>query len=150
MQKDRIRSAKDGSYPDGSPPLKNPYFTILVLDSDYRVDSALADFLRNEGYPILLAASAAEALEKTRSFEPDLILLDCELRGLAGGSLLPELLVEHPTASVVLLASRPSAASVVDAMNLGATDFFERPLDLKRLKASIERQKEYFGKRYPE
>jgi two-component system, NtrC family, response regulator AtoC len=132
-----------------APPSKNPYFTVLVLDSNYSIDSTLEDFLKSEGYPILMAQSAEEALAKTSRFEPDLILLDCELKGLTCLSLLPELLIACPSASVILLANRPSVSNVVEAMNLGAVDFFERPLDLQRLKIAIARQKAFFGRPFP-
>lgn len=142
-----MKSTDNGNI-NGSPPgtslLRNSYFTILVLDSNYSVDSTLEEFLRTEGYPVLMAESAEEALEKACRFEPSLILLDCELKGLKCLSLLPELLVANPRASVVLLAARPSVSNVVEAMNLGAVDFFERPLDLERLKLVIERQKGLF------
>jgi DNA-binding NtrC family response regulator len=91
-----------------------------------------------------MADSAEEALEKARRFEPSLILLDRELKGLKCLSLLPELLVENPDASVVLLANRPKLSSVVETMTMGAVDFFERPLDLERLKLVIEHQKALF------
>lgn len=137
----------NGSNHDPISLLKNSYFTILVLDSNYSIDSALEEFLSSEGYPVLMADSEEEALAKTRRFEPSLILLDCELRGLRCLALLPELLSENPYAAVVLLADKPSIASVVEAMNLGVADFFERPLDLERLKRLIERQKSFFENR---
>jgi DNA-binding NtrC family response regulator len=123
---------------------RNSLFTILVLDSNYQLDDPLERFLKSEGYPMILAASAKEALAKTRQFEPDLILLDCELKGMHCLSLLPELLMEDPKAAVILLANRPSVSSVVEAMKEGAVDFFERPLDLVRLKEAIEAQKALF------
>jgi two-component system response regulator AtoC len=122
----------------------NALFTILVLDSDFKIDGALERFLRSERYAFILAGSAEDALAKTRRFHPDLILLDCELKGVTCLSLLPELLSVHPRAAVILLASRPSVSSVVEAIQLGAVDFFERPLDLERLKSVIAMQKALF------
>jgi DNA-binding response OmpR family regulator len=140
MQKDENRPAPS----DGFIRQKNSFFTILVLDSNYAIDNTLEDFLISQGYPILMAISAEEALTKTRQFEPDLILLDCELKGLNCLSLLPELLIEHPGAAVILLASRPEVSNVVEAIKLGAVDYFERPLDLHRLKSAIDAQKALF------
>jgi DNA-binding response OmpR family regulator len=124
--------------------MENSLFTILVLDSHYRVDGTLERFLKDERYAFILADSAEEALAKTRRFLPDLILLDCELKGLTCLTLLPELLLIDPRAAVILLASRPSVSSVVEALRLGAVDYFERPLDLARLKHVIELQKALF------
>jgi two-component system response regulator AtoC len=123
---------------------QNSLFTILVLDSNFLLDSTLERFLRSERYAFIMASSAHDALAKTRRFQPDLILLDCELKGVACLTLLPELLTVHPRAAVILLASRPSVSSVVEALRLGAVDFFERPLDLGRLKRVIEMQKALF------
>lgn len=140
------REFNGGMKPTDAPKLrKNSFFTILVLDCDYCVDSVLGDFLKSEGYPVILAGSAEEALAQTRAFEPDLILLDCELKGIRCLTLLPELLTEHPGAAVILLASRPKVSSVVEAMKLGAVDFFERPYDLQKLKQAIELQKSLFA-----
>jgi DNA-binding NtrC family response regulator len=124
--------------------MENSLFTILVLDSNFRIDGALERFLRAEGYPFILADSAEEAVAKTRRFQPDLILLDCELRGVQCLDLLPELLTVHPRAAVILMANRPSVSNVVDALRLGAVDFFERPFDLERLRRVIELQKAMF------
>jgi two-component system response regulator AtoC len=123
---------------------KNALFTILVLDSNFLIDSTLEKFLRSEHYAFIMAESAADAQAKTLRFQPDLILLDCELKGLKCLTLLPELLLIHPRAAVILMASRPSVSSVVEAIQLGAVDFFERPLDLERLKTAIELQKALF------
>lgn len=135
---------KGASYPDDISLLKNSYFTILVLDSDYSIHSTLENFLRAEGYPVLMAESAEQALAKTHRFKPSLILLDCELKGLTCLTLLPELMIENPEAAVILLANRPKVSNVVAAMQMGAADFFERPLDIKRLKQVIDQQKAFF------
>jgi DNA-binding response OmpR family regulator len=123
---------------------KNSFFTILVLDSHYTVDPTLKNFLEHEGYPILLAVKAKDAMEQARRFQPDLVLIDCELEHLDCLALLPEVLLESPSSAVILLATKPSVADVVEAIKLGAVDFFERPLDLKRLKGAIELQKALF------
>jgi DNA-binding response OmpR family regulator len=125
--------------------MEKPIFTILVLDSNFLMNGMLEAFLRSERYAFIMADSAEDALAKTRRFQPDLILLDCELKGLDRPSLLPELLLEHPRAAVIRLADRPSVSNVVEAMQLGAVDFFERPLDLQRLKAAIEMQRAFSG-----
>jgi len=120
---------------------KNPYFTILVLDSNYVLDSTLEDFLKAQGYAVLLAGSALEAVYLTHRFLPDMVLLDCELKGSNCLSLLPELVAENPKAKIILLANRPSVSNVAKAIELGAVDFFSRPLDLERLQAVIDRHK---------
>src|ERR1700722_10929738 len=123
-----MQSVEDGKGPAAADPAeeekrrkeKNALFTILVLDSNFLIDSTLEKFLRSEHYAFIMADSAKDAQAKTRRFQPDLILLDCELKGLKCLTLLPELLLIHPQAAVILMASRPSVSSVVDAIRLGA------------------------------
>ena len=131
---------------------QNAYFTILVLGGGFAIGGILEDFLRSEGYPVLLAESAEDALAKTRRFEPSLILLDCDRKGVPCLILLPELLSAAPSAAVILLGDGPDGAGVssaVEAMNRGAADFFTCPLDFNRLKSAIDRQKALFKTRFP-
>ncbi len=123
---------------------KNQVFTILVADGEAGFSGALENFLGAEGHFILRAENAVEALAKTRQYQPDLILLDSELGGTTGLELLGKLLLEQFSAAVILLAGRPSVAESVEAMRRGAADYLSRPLDLVKLKLSIDVQKLLF------
>jgi len=123
---------------------KNAFFTTLVIDDKLTFAGFLEEFLKSEGHYIMRAVSAGEALEKTLEFQPDLILLSNELTGTNGLALLPELLIEQATASVIVMANKPSISEAVEAMKLGASDYLERPLDPKRLKVAIDMQKALF------
>jgi DNA-binding NtrC family response regulator len=123
---------------------KNPFFTTLVVDGKFAIDGVLEAFLKSEGHFILKAESAEEALALTRRFKPDLILLDSQVEGISGVTLLSELLLVHDTAAVIMLALTPSVLEAVEAMKWGAVDVLERPLDLKKLKLAIDIQKALF------
>jgi DNA-binding NtrC family response regulator len=130
--------------PDALSIRKNAFFTTLVVDGPIPFASFLKEFFKTEGQFIIRAGSAEEALAKTRHFLPDLILLNSELEGIPGLSLLPGLLLEHPHAAVIIMASKPNAPEAVEAMKMGATDYLERPLDQKKLKQAIDLQKSLF------
>jgi DNA-binding NtrC family response regulator len=132
------------SKPDVFIPRRNPFFTTLVVDGDSSFDNFLEEFFRSEGHFILRASTALEALAKTREYLPDLILLDNELAGAGGLALMPELLMEHANAAVIVMAKRPSIAEAVESMKLGAADYLDRPLDPSRLKQAIDLQKALF------
>jgi len=141
-------SGNDGIVPP--PPPKNPFiqknavFTMLVVDSAINFSGHLADFLKTEGYYILRAETAIEALAMTRQHWPDLILLNKEMDGTNGLKFFPELLTEHPSAAIVMMATKPGISDAVDAMLLGAVDYLERPLDTKRLKRTIDHQRKLY------
>jgi DNA-binding NtrC family response regulator len=143
--------AKDGHidgalapHSNGELSQKNPFFTTLVVDGKFSIDGVLEGFLKSEGHFILKADSPQEALSLTRRFQPDLILLDSQVEGVSGVALLPELLMEHNLAAVILLALTPSVSEAVEAMKWGAVDVLERPLDLKKLKLAVDIQKALF------
>jgi two-component system response regulator AtoC len=134
-------SDKDGV---GPMPSKNNFFTTLVVDAKNNFAGQLEDFLKAENYDIERAVSASQALALTRRFQPDLILLDNELEGISGLALLGELLLERPSAVIIMLASNPSVSESVEAIKRGAFDYLYRPLDLEKLKAAIDIQKALF------
>ena len=121
-----------------------PFFTTLVAAGGPALDVFLGEFFRAEGHVILHAGTPAEALAKTREHQPDLILLDNELGDGGAVTLLPELLLEHAGASVIVMATRPNVGEAVESMKLGAADYLERPLDAGRLKRAIDLQKTLF------
>lgn len=130
------------------PSQKNAFFTTLLVDGAFAKEGVLEKFLKAEGHFVLNAESADEALALTAKFKPDLILLDSELKGTSGLELLPELMIEHPEAAVIILATtpRPHMNLAVEAIKWGAVDVMERPLDLAKLKIAIDLQKKLFNK----
>jgi DNA-binding NtrC family response regulator len=143
MQSDGVHAGNHvKADPSGS--RKNSFFTTLVVDNEASFASFLEEFFKIEGHFILRAVTAKDALEKARQFQPDLILLSNQLKGDSGLTLLPELLLEHPSAAVILMANQPSIQEAVEAMKNGAVDYLERPLDLQKLKQAIDLQKALF------
>jgi DNA-binding NtrC family response regulator len=139
---------KAGSIPPAQPrnPLiqKNAVFTTLVVDNAANYNGHLEDFLKAEGHYVIRAETAQEALAMTRQHWPDLILLNKEMDGTNGLKFFPELLAEHPSAAVIIMANLPGVSTVVDAMLLGAIDYLARPLDTHRLKTSMDGQRKLY------
>jgi len=120
---------------------KNTVFSTLVVEGDEAYAEFLAGFLKAEGHYILRADSAATALAMVKQHWPDLILLNREMSGSNGLKFLPELLMEHPSAAIIMMASHSSSADAVEAIKLGAVDYLERPLDPEKLRAAIAVQR---------
>jgi len=124
--------------------VNNAVFTTLVVDSAANFKGPLENFLKAEGHYILRAETALEALAMTGQHWPDLILLNKEMDGTNGLKFFPELLAEHPSAAVIMMATKNGISSAVDAVLLGAVDYLERPLDTQRLKRTIDKQRELY------
>jgi DNA-binding NtrC family response regulator len=123
--------------------LKSPGFKILVVDEGLPLAGALGELVETGGDYVLGAKNGEEALEKTRAFQPHLILLSTDLGGGASLELLPELLLEDVGAAVIMMAKVPGVSEAVQAIKLGAEDYLEFPLDSGKLRRAIEDQKAF-------
>jgi len=106
---------------------------ILVVDDHFLIRDALRDWLKrlNRDVTILEATDGHQALELvSKHTEIQLVVLELNLPGRDGFSVLDELREHHPTVSVVVLSARQDPDSVARAFDLGALGFIpksERP-----------------------
>ena len=142
MQTNRANGAPQdqGQSNPGAKP-KTATFRTLVVDGDNFMSPAVEKALEGQGHLILTADSAKTALEKTRQFQPDLILLDSGIQGSQSLELLGELLIEQASAAVVVVARNPSIAEAVLAIKMGALDYLVRPIEAKTIaQVSLDQQ----------
>jgi DNA-binding response OmpR family regulator len=140
MQRDG-RKRTNGVTHDDAFTQNNSVFTTLVIENESTFNKCLKEFFQTEGHYVIRASNAEEALEMTRKYYPDLILLSREIVGSNSLSFLTELLLEHPSAAIIKMATNPSFSDGVDAIRLGAVDYLERPLDHQKLKQAVDLQK---------
>jgi DNA-binding NtrC family response regulator len=126
-------------------PLKNPFFTTLVADDKVSFRGFLEEFFRSEGHFIIMAETAEQALESTRRFLPDMILLNSRMGDISGLSLIPELLMVNPRAALIMMAFNSSTAEAVEAMRRGAVDYLQRPLNPLLIRRAVAAQKALFN-----
>jgi CheY-like chemotaxis protein len=103
--------------------------TVLVCDDEEVLRMLVRATLDGGGYDIVEACDGDEALERTRSHRPDLILLDLMMPGRSGQEVLRELRRDAATANtpVIMLTARAQAADR-EAMDLaGATHYLTKP-----------------------
>jgi DNA-binding NtrC family response regulator len=119
--------------------------TALLLGKGVGQDRTLKDFIKAQRFQLLLSETAVDSLVMARRFHPGLVLLDYDVRGPDHPALLADMLFECPDSSVLVLMAAPRAAEVVAALRQGAADFFDRPLDFKRLQQSIDMHRTLLG-----
>jgi len=93
------------------------------------------------GFEVLSCACAQEAIDKVRSFAPDMILLDLMLPHMSGMDLLRQLegLVDLQQTPVVLLTGQPDDPADPDELRrLGVRKLLHKPFDPLRLAAQLE------------
>jgi two-component system nitrogen regulation response regulator NtrX len=106
--------------------------TILVVDDEPGVRSALSGVLRDEGYAVEAVPSGEACLERMTRGPVDLIVLDVWLPGMDGLATLQRLRERQVDAQIVLISGHGNIESAVRAIKLGAFDFVEKPLSLEK------------------
>src|ERR1700752_2427684 len=106
--------------------------TILVVDDEPGVRTALSGVLHDEGYSVEAVSSGEACLERVTRGPVDLIVLDVWLPGMDGLATLARLRERQVDAEMVLVAGHGNTESAVRAINMGAFDFVEKPLSLDK------------------
>lgn len=102
---------------------------ILLVDDDERLRTAAAKVLAAEGYGVAGVASSAAALEILKEENIALVISDLRLPEMDGLELLQKIRETQPDVDVVMITGHGSIGKAVEAMQLGAYDFIEKPLD---------------------
>ena len=113
--------------------------SVLVVDDDRTVRETLADFFDTLGYAARTAATATEGRQAAAEHAPDVVLLDLRLPDASGLTLLEALRADDPELGVIMLTGHSDVPTAVRAMQAGALDFLEKPVDLEALDASVRR-----------
>jgi two-component system nitrogen regulation response regulator NtrX len=106
--------------------------TILIVDDEPGVRSALTGVLQDEGYLVESVATGEACLDRVTRGAVDLIVLDVWLPGMDGLATLARLRERQVDAQVVLISGHGNIESAVRAIKLGAFDFVEKPLSLEK------------------
>ena len=114
--------------------------TVLVVDDDRSVREVLCAVLREEGYVVRQASTAAAALESLRGGgDLPLVLSDVKMPGQDGLWLLGQILQRHPSAAVVMLTGYGDTEGAVECLRRGAADYLLKPPRVTELVRAIER-----------
>jgi CheY-like chemotaxis protein len=109
---------------------------ILIADDDESVRKMVARVLESAGYTTLLASDGREAVAKTRSAQPDLILLDVKMPEQGGWAAFEQINRVAAMTPVIVITAWPNQYE--PAAQRGIDALMEKPLDLPRLLETIE------------
>jgi CheY-like chemotaxis protein len=97
--------------------------TVLVVDDHAPTRRALGKLLRGEGYAVLPASDAFEAMAAAKRLHPDLILLDVQIPPMDGLTFLMLLRENMDTVPVILLTGLSDAQTLARANELGVKEY---------------------------
>ncbi len=112
---------------------------ILVIDDDDSIRETLQLYLTEIGYEVIVANNGEVGIRLIDQHKPDLILSDLKMAGLTGIDVLKKAKELDSKNQVVLMTAFEDMQSTITAMQLGAYDYIEKPLELSRFNAIIKR-----------
>lgn len=120
---------------------------LLLVDDDAQVRQLLLEVGAREGFEVLEAADGAVALEMLRRRHMDLVLLDLHMPRVNGLGVLRAVRSGGTSSQIALMSGAASVEDAVEAIKLGATEYFSKPLDLLRVRALMRAMRRQFQDR---
>ena len=111
---------------------------ILVIDDDETFNAVLTRALSRRGLAAVGATDAEAALTQARRQPPGRVVLDLNLAGNSGLTLIEPLLAINADCRIVVLTGYASIATAVDAIKLGAVQYLAKPVDVDAILAAFE------------
>ena len=113
--------------------------TVLVVDDEERIRSALRGILSDEGFRVVDTGDAPGVMDLIARESPAIVLLDVWMPDMDGIELLRRIKAEQPRVPVIMISGHANIQSAVAATKLGAADFIQKPFSVSGLLASIAR-----------
>jgi DNA-binding NtrC family response regulator len=110
---------------------------ILVVDDDPHFLRVLARILSGENFLVTSAAGACDALELLKSAQFDLVISDLRMPECDGLNLLESLRGSGNTLPVIILTAYGEVDTYLAAMNAGATEYLNKPIQSDELLKSV-------------
>ncbi|MDP9035366.1 MAG: sigma-54 dependent transcriptional regulator [Myxococcota bacterium] len=127
--------------PAAAPPGAPGPPTVLVVDDERNIRRTLQLVLEGEGYRVLGAETAAQGLAILASPDTpvDLAIVDVKLPGMSGLDALAKIRGDEATKDlpIIIISGHATVEDAVQAIKLGASDFFEKPLARERVLVSV-------------
>jgi DNA-binding NtrC family response regulator len=112
---------------------------VLVVDDEKLIRWTVSSRLERSGYRVRSAETGDEAIHAVLEESPDLMLLDVNLPGTDGLTVLLKALALNPDLTVLMMSAHSTVDMAVEAMKRGATDFLVKPFPLQAMEAAVER-----------
>lgn len=113
--------------------------TVLIVDDEYSGRETLQSVLEGEGYDIIMAENGPQAIEKAKSYLPDVILLDVMMPGMTGFEVCERIRNDPQVAEIpiIILTALDDRESLLTGLKAGADDFVSKPFDRFELRARL-------------
>jgi DNA-binding response OmpR family regulator len=110
---------------------------VLVVDDDQGIRGLVSRALAAQEIEVDEASEGEEGIRRAETAAYDVILLDLQMPGLGGMSVLHRLLSRQPGQAIVVFSCQSDAATVRDCLHAGARDFVAKPFSIVDLGARV-------------
>jgi two-component system chemotaxis response regulator CheY len=111
---------------------------IMIVDDAAFMRMMIKDILTKNGYEVVAeAADGAQAVEKYREHQPDLVTMDITMPEMDGIAALKAIKEINANAKVIMCSAMGQQAMVIDAIQAGAKDFIVKPFQADRVLEAI-------------
>lgn len=115
---------------------------VLIIDDDIDILESLGDWMVLQGFDVVRASNGIEGLQHIRTTLFNLVMLDIQMPGMNGMEVLRQIESDGLDITVVVITAYGSVERAVQAMQVGAFDFIEKPFDKARLRVVVDRAME--------
>ncbi|HOF92011.1 MAG TPA: sigma-54 dependent transcriptional regulator [Tenuifilaceae bacterium] len=125
---------------------------ILILDDEKVFREEIREFLENDDFTVLVAERPSEAFNILQNDSIDILILDIRLPEMDGFAVLERVKELYPQIEVIMITGHGDMDAVIQAMRMGAVEFFPKPFRLLDMKAAIKRTRRFIelNQRYKE
>ena len=110
---------------------------ILIIDDDKVFRVILRDILIKEGYSFIEAENGERGLELVKKEHPDLVITDFQMPGMSGLDVMESINKSNAEIPVIMITGFSETESIIKAMQMGAFDYLEKPVNFSLLKTAI-------------
>lgn len=108
---------------------------ILIVEDEVSINDILTTSLKREGYDVISAFTAREALILFEGFKPDLVLLDLMLPDGKGEEICRQI---YKKACVIMITAKSNILDKLNGMEIGADDYITKPFDIREVKMRVK------------
>ncbi|MFO7587603.1 MAG: sigma-54 dependent transcriptional regulator [Gemmatimonadota bacterium] len=112
---------------------------LLLIDDEQHLVETVTVLLKREGFEVIAEFSGADGLRRFKEEQPDIVLCDVRMPKVSGIDVLEEIRKSSPETPVVLMTAQASLQSAIQAVNLGATHYVQKPFKNDELIAILNR-----------
>src|SRR5689334_23619176 len=123
-------------------PISDGKGRILIVDDEPSMREMLRIVLRRDGYDVQLADSGREAIDQLRQNNFDLLLSDIKMPDVSGVDVLRAAKEINRDLVAFMMTAYASTSTAVEAMPLGAVDYFTKPFSMDALRLKIRQHLE--------